>query len=68
MSGTKKIVFYILNINKMEQYRYWIEGWKECRYNLAIEQCSRCLFENLCLFEQNQERIWKDIATQGKTS
>ena len=52
----------------MEKYRYWIEGWKECRYWLAIEQCSRCLFENLCLFEQNQERVWNDTHEQKKTS
>ena len=51
----------------MEQYRYWIENWKECRYNLAIKQCSRCLFENLCLFEQNKER-WKDTHEVKKTS
>lgn len=43
----------------MDKYRYWVEWWKECRYWLAIEQCSRCLFENLCLFEQNKER-WDD--------
>ena len=42
---------------KEKAYRYWKE-W-ECRYWLAIETCSRCLFENLCLFEQNQEWIKK---------
>lgn len=42
---------------KEKNYRYWKE-W-ECRYWLAISKCSRCLFENLCLFEQNQEWIKK---------
>lgn len=52
----------------MENYRYWIENWKECRYNLAIKSCCECLFQNLCLFEQNQERIWKDTHGQGQIS
>ena len=46
---------------KEKNYRYWKE-W-ECRYWLAIEKCSRCLFENLCLFEQNQEWIKKQSSS-----
>ena len=51
---------------KEKNYRYWKE-W-ECRYRLAIKKCSHCLFENLCLFEQNQERLWSDIHGQDKIS
>lgn len=51
----------------MNKYRYWIESWKECRYNLAIKSCAECLFQNLCLFEQNQERLWKDTHETEKT-
>lgn len=42
----------------MERYRYGVDNWHSCRYNLAIKSCTDCLFQNLCLFEQNQER-WK---------
>lgn len=51
---------------KEKNYRYWKEKW-ECRYWLAMESCARCLFENLCLFEQNQEKIW-DTAEAEQTS
>lgn len=44
----------------MEKYRYHKEWEDKCRYELAVEKCSQCLFENLCLFEHNQE-LWKDI-------
>ena len=53
-------IFNCLTDNKkeMEKYRYWKE-W-ECRYWLAsIESCRQCLFETLCQFEHNQERLWK---------
>ena len=52
---------------KEKNYRYWKEK-SECRHRLAINSCSRCLFENLCLFEQNQERLWRDIHGQDKIS
>jgi hypothetical protein len=38
-------------------HRYWKDN--KCRYDLYIAKCSECLFENLCRFEHNQERIWK---------
>lgn len=50
----------------MEKYRYGVDNWWSCRYMLAINSCNRCLFENLCLFESNQER-WKDIHEVEKT-
>lgn len=40
----------------MEKYRYGVDKWLSCRYNLAVKNCLDCLFQNLCLFEQNQER------------
>ena len=52
---------------KEKNYRYWKEK-SECRYRLAINSCSRCLFENLCLFEQNQERLCKDTHETEKIS
>ena len=51
---------------KEKNYRYWKE-W-ECRYWLAIEKCSHCLFENLCLFEQNQETLCRDTHDADQTS
>lgn len=50
----------------MEKYRYWVDN--KCRYNLYLESCSRCLFENLCLYESNQERVWRDTHEVGKTT
>ena len=45
----------------MEQYKnyeYWIDK-EHCKYGLAISvnSCRQCLFEALCQFEHNQERI-----------
>lgn len=53
-------------MEKEKNYRYWKEKG-ECRQWLAIKTCSRCLFENLCLFQQNQERIWSDTHEAEKT-
>ena len=44
----------------MEQYKnyeYWIDN--KCKYWLAISvsSCRKCLFEALCCYEKNQERI-----------
>lgn len=50
----------------MEKYRYHKEWEDKCRYNLYLESCARCLFQNLCLFEYNQERLWNDIHDQRK--
>lgn len=50
-----------------EKYRYGVDKWWSCRYNLAIDWCSRCLFENLCLFEHNQE-LWKAIVEANQIS
>ena len=49
----------------MEKYRYHKEWEDKCRYELAVEKCSQCLFENLCLFEHNQE--WNDTHEVKKT-
>lgn len=45
----------------MEQYKnyeYWIDK-EHCKYGLAISvnSCRQCLFNALCQFEHNQERI-----------
>jgi len=43
-----------------KNYEYWIEN--KCKYWLAISvsSCRRCLFEALCCYEKNQERINKE--------
>lgn len=51
----------------MEKYRYWVDKWWSCRYNLAIQSCNRCLFENLCLFEKNQEGLDNNQKQNAKT-
>lgn len=51
----------------MEQYRYHKEWEDQCRYGLYLKSCAECLFQALCQFEQNQERICRDTATQEKT-
>jgi hypothetical protein len=44
----------------MDKFRYTKEWEDKCRQWIWWkENCSRCLFEALCLFQQNQERIWK---------
>ena len=45
----------------MEQYKnyeYWIDK-EHCKYGLAISvnSCRQCLFNALCCYEKNQERI-----------
>lgn len=51
----------------MEKFRYWVDD--KCRQWLWWKKsCYRCSYELLCLFQDNQERIWKDIAEQKKTS
>ena len=55
-------------IQMMERYRYWVDKWWSCRYNLAIRSCSDCLFQNLCLFEYNQERCSDIHKTDDITS
>ena len=52
----------------MEKYRYSKEWEDKCRYDLYLKSCAECLFQNLCLFEQNQERIWNDTHGQGQIS
>lgn len=53
----------------MEKFRYTKEGEDKCRQSIGWkENCVKCLFENLCLFQQNQERIWKDIRGVKKIS
>lgn len=51
----------------MEYYEYGKEKDK-CRYGLYLNSCRQCLFENLCLYESNQERVWKDTRGQEQTS
>lgn len=52
-----------------EKFRYTKEWEDKCRQGIGWKKdCYRCAYEMLCLFQQNQERIWKDTATQKKTS
>jgi hypothetical protein len=54
----------------MEKYRYGVDD--KCRYNLYLESCSRCLFENLCMFEKNQDALHskenKDVSVWQETN
>jgi len=44
----------------MDKFRYTKEWEDKCRQNIWWKKsCCRCLFEALCLFQQNQEKIWK---------
>lgn len=53
----------------MEKFRYTKEWEDRCRQSIGWkENCVKCLFENLCLFQQNQERIWKDVRGVEKIS
>ena len=36
----------------MEKYIYSKE-WDKCTYNLYVESCRKCLFENLCSLEKD---------------
>jgi len=45
----------------MEKFRYTKEGEDKCRQWIWWKKsCYNCSFDMLCLFQQNQERIWKD--------
>lgn len=51
----------------MDKFRYTKEWEDQCRQKIwRKESCARCLFEALCLFQYNQERLWKDIHDQEK--
>jgi hypothetical protein len=53
----------------MEKFRYTKEWEDRCRQRLERKKtCWKCNYELLCLFQQNQERLWKDIAGQEKTT
>ena len=39
----------------MDKYEYSRE-WDKCTYDLYLDSCRHCLFENLCRLEK-----WKDI-------
>lgn len=53
----------------MEKFRYTKEWEDKCRQWIGWkENCRKCSFEMLCLFQQNQERICKDTRGQKKTS
>ena len=53
----------------MEKYRYTKEWEDKCRQEIWWKKsCINCSYEMLCLFQQNQERQWKAIAEQKKTS
>ena len=53
----------------MDKFRYTKEGEDKCRQGIGWKKsCCDCLFEALCLFESNQERIWKNTRGQKKTT
>lgn len=53
----------------MDKFRYTKEWEDKCRQGIGRKKtCYRCSYEMLCLFQKNQERVWKDIAGQKKTT
>ena len=53
----------------MDKFRYTKEWEDKCRQGIGWKKnCRKCSYEMLCLFQQNQEKIWRDTATQKKTS
>ena len=46
----------------MENFKYHKEWEDKCRENIGWKKnCADCLFDALCLFKKNQERIQKNI-------
>ena len=69
-SNCWECIFDCLKHNKkeMNKFEYSKEWEDKCRYWLQnIENCRRCLFEALCQFEHNQDRLWKATAIQDQT-
>ena len=53
----------------MDKFVYHREGEDKCRQNIGWKKsCASCLFETLCLFEKNQERMAKDYKKSDKIS
>lgn len=51
----------------MDKFRYTKEWEDKCRQNIGRKKdCCRCLFEALCLFQKNQDRINKDLPSNQK--
>lgn len=65
-----KYKWNLFNIkNKMEKFRYTKEGEDKCRQGIGWKKsCADCSYDMLCLFQQNQEKVWKAIHEQKKTS
>jgi len=62
------MMYFNAKKTQMDKFRYWVE-WDKCRQGIGWkETCWKCSFELLCLFQQNQERIWSDIHEAKKTS
>lgn len=49
-----------------EHHPYGIDN--KCRYNLFLNSCRECLFENLCRLESNKDRQWENTTNQENTS
>lgn len=47
---------------KNEWYEY--KHLRVCKHNIQRESCRKCLFENLCWFEERQEKL---LASYKKT-
>lgn len=53
----------------MEKFRYTKEGEDKCRQGIGWKKsCYKCSYDMLCLFQQNQEKIWNDTVGVKKTS
>lgn len=57
--GAKQVKYGIYKaVTKMEKYRYTKEWEDKCRQNIWWKKsCADCLFETLCLFQKNQEKV-----------
>lgn len=53
----------------MDKFRYTREWEDKCRQGIGWKtSCARCLFEALCLFQQNQDYVKKRQALGEGTS
>lgn len=67
-SNCWECIFNCLDNKKMNKYEFSKEWEETCRYGLeSIKSCRQCLFEALCQFEHNQDRLWKATAIQDQT-
>lgn len=51
-------------MKEKEKNGYEYKHLRICKHGIQRESCCKCLFENLCWFEERQERI---LASYNKT-